>query len=345
MPIPSLYSRLTRSGAATSLVAWYISSTAAVLASKHVFGGAFPFPLCVTATNNLISTALAIVFARLERRRTPLKSSPTSASPLPSAKSISDSLPRLGRRPPLGFLIGLSIAAEIGLANLALQRLSVTFSTLLKGSAPLSIALWSAAFNIAPLAPQTLAASLALLSGLACASSGQVEKAPSSAGGTYLGVLLQLAAAAISGLRWTLTQSFMRRTAVTGPPSFSSAASVSSLSSDARVESVEERSPAATIVATAPSTMLCLLPFIVLLEGHDIVDWLLGASREILLSALVWVTGIGLSVFVLLYSEYYLVRAVGAMHVSVLFVAKEVRCFASMVAFLYLKTTPWLCCM
>lgn len=344
MPVPSLYSRLTRFGAASSLVAWYISSTAAVLASKHVFGDAFPFPLCVTATNNLISTALAIVFARLERSPTTPTSSPTSASFLRSAKSISDSLPCLGRRPPLGFLIGLSIAAEIGLANLALQRLSVTFSTLLKGSAPLSIALWSAAFNVAPLAPQTLAASLALLGGLACASSGQVEKAPSSAAGTYLGVLLQLAAAAISGLRWTLTQSFMRRTAVTGPPSISSAASLSSLSSDARVEA-EERSPAATIVATAPSTMLCLLPFIVLLEGHGIVNWLLGASREVLLSALVWVTGIGLSVFVLLYSEYYLIKAVGAMHVSVLFVAKEVCSFASVIAFLSLFTTPWLCCM
>jgi hypothetical protein len=118
------------------LLLWYSSSTAAVLLSKHAFSdNAFPFPLTVTATNNVVAAALSLLSSAVLAHMFP--SPQAKRQPQCDQKGQTRNRHRL-----MGYAIGATTAAEIGFANLALKRLSVSFSTLLKGAAPLSIVLW-----------------------------------------------------------------------------------------------------------------------------------------------------------------------------------------------------------
>jgi hypothetical protein len=193
--------------------------------------------------------------------------------------------------------------------------------------------------GITPLARRTLLACLGLLFGLALASAGQ-----GGGEGARTGVLLQLAAAAISGLRWSLTQSFMaggapkfpQRDAAEAPaPSISGSIGNampsfvgfffprSSASAPVSAPVIVKVTPSATILATAPATLAVILPFAIFLEGQGLVSWLGMEGGPALLHASNLLCGIGMLVFLLLWTEYELVQSVGAVAVSVLFVVKE----------------------
>lgn len=336
-------------------VLWYGSSASAVLLSKHVFSSAFPFPLTVTASNNLIAASLSFCALRF---------APCSQSQLVRAGSDEDETVGATSAAPssshnhalMGALIGAATALEIGLSNCSLQKLSVTFSTLLKGAAPLSIAIWSAVLGVAPLHPQTFFAGVGLIAGLGLCSAGQVDGARQGVQETRVGIGLQLAAAAISGLRWTLTQAFVRgvklpfdipfgwnrRPAASRGGSSLDTTLLLSPTSREDCESncrekistngdsvVRERagptSPTQTILATAPATMACVVPFAMALEGRAVVRWAMSTNFVAFLGASQLVFVIGSMVFLLLWTEYELVRSHGAVSVSLLFVVKEVR--------------------
>jgi hypothetical protein len=306
------------------LLLWYASSSAAVLLSKHVFSNPFPYPLAVTGSNNFVAAVLsvfAIYHGRsnahgLDRRveNQYLPSEPPDGTDSGRRRSSGSSLlwSALGKRRYLfGGLIGAATATEIGLANIALQKLSVSFSTILKATAPLSIVIWSAVLGVAPLSRHLMGGSLALIVGVGFASAGQAIGRSA-----WLGVALQVIGSVVSGLRWTMTQVYMGRMDCNDQTNKDS-------------DLVNSRpspfgsSPFETILATAPYTMLFVMPVSLFLEGHEIATWLSVTDIHEKMRACQMISSIGLLVFVLLWAEYELIRTIGAVSVSVLFVVKE----------------------
>lgn len=374
---------------------WFSSSSAAILLSKYIFTNVFPFPLTVTATNNVVAALMSYFTVHgqnwLHRKVVPfiagcqqstecVREHVAEENVSPNPQNVQDvddieserlyeievtrsSLVSRERAikttsnfftyGPVGVVIGIATAAEIGMSNLALQKLSVTFSTLLKGSAPLSILLWSAVLGVQALRMTSLAASLVLLFGIALASSGQAYGV-----GTRQGVALQFGAAVVSGFRWTLTQIFLRGQddhvsnkiyRSIGMDESPSALKSSSYELGGRQSSFHESnfeqggksnigkrvplnsSSSVTILATAPATMACIAPLSLFVEGSDMLSWFHSSTVENCCRALLLLVVIGILVFTLLWAEYELVSTIGAVAVGVLFVIKEV-------CLVYLKT-------
>ena len=108
------------------ICAWYISSAFAVLVLKALFQGkfakAFSFPLLITTTSNIVSYTIATILR------------PTTSESHATKRYEG--------------IVGVMTAIEIGLSNIALTMLTVTLSTMLKGSAPLLVMRWGMALTV-----------------------------------------------------------------------------------------------------------------------------------------------------------------------------------------------------
>jgi hypothetical protein len=307
------------------LLLWYASSSAAVLLSKHIFSNPFPYPLAVTGSNNFVAALLSVIVIshgrskthgldrRMEDQFRPSDTLEGTDNGRKRSTGSSRMWSALGKRRYLfGGLIGAATAIEIGLANIALQKLSVSFSTILKATAPLSIAIWSAVLGVAPLSRHLMGGSLALIVGVGFASSGQAIGRSA-----WLGVALQVVGSMVSGLRWTMTQVYMGH--MDGKEQ--------QTNKDSDLVNLRPSpfgsSPFETILATAPATMLFVIPVSLFLEGHEIATWVSATNIHEKMRVCQLILAIGLLVFVLLWAEYELIRTIGAVSVSVLFVVKE----------------------
>lgn len=281
------------------VVVWFIFSSIAILLTKALFSGlfaslpSFAFGLTVTATNNVVAWFLSCL-------------GPSASHDLYHDRNI--------RR--FAWIISVTTAAEIGLSNIALNLLTVSYSTVLKGMAPLFVMGWGALFGLYRLQPGLVASMVAIVAGVTLAVSGESGLSLFSNGFSIranAGFLAQLSSALLAGFRWSMTQVFVQGDHVSN--SIFSFLNVNPLP---RALTAME-----TIRVTAPLTLFSLLPVITLVEGPSLFSWAEDSTFTQLIALLVCICVIGTSVFGLLWAEYELVKVSSSLTVSVAFVVKE----------------------
>lgn len=256
-----------------TLLFWYCISSAIILTTKWLFTNHFPFPLTVTTFSNTLTTVWAVLFSFRPRWR---------PEPLTKKQFREYVLP-----------IGFATALEIGCSNLALQMLTVSFGTILKGGAPVFTMMWGLLLGIESFSANVCLSLVTIAMGIALAAFGE--------GNTFVvaGFILQLLATALGGLRWAMTHVLLKG------------------SRDHRM------SPLTATLYTSPTTALCVLPFALAFEGVTVKDKMgqLGDNEFwIIFGTMMFV---GTLVFILLISEYWLVNATSSLALSVAGVFKE----------------------
>jgi len=279
------------------IVGWYISSALAVLMLKGLFQGrfsatAFNFPLTVTATSNMVSGTLAAIAHSLLYSPTTSTGGSTTWN-----KSTHKS----------ALFIGIMTAGEIGLSNAALSLLTVSLSTILKGTAPMLVMFWGILFGIYKPSLRSLGVVLTVAVGLFLAvdgtSSNQTTKRALN-----VGVTLQILSGVLSGLRWVITQIFVKSDNI-------------------------GKNAVNVVRLTCPYTALAIFPAIIYWEAGALSDWIASSPGIDTIFVSLTAVGIGSCVFVLLFAEYELVRCTSSFTVSLGFVAKEMVLIALGVLF------------
>lgn len=256
-----------------TLLSWYCISSGIILTTKWLFTNHFSFPLTVTTFSNTLTTLWAFLASRPARYR---------PAPLTRKQFREYVLP-----------IGIATALEIGCSNVALNILTVSFGTILKGGAPVFTMIWGLLLGVESFSVNLCLALFTIAFGIALASIGE--------GHTFAlsGFILQLLAVALGGLRWAMTHVLLR-----GSPE-------------------HRMSPLTATLYTSPTTAACVLPVAIVLEGGRVlrsVAVLETGEFGIILGTM---TLVGTLVFILLVSEYWLVRATSSLALSVAGVFKE----------------------
>lgn len=263
---------------------WFCISAVVILTSKWVLSKRdasdhnsvlFPYPLLITTCSNTIATVWAFIFTRPAHLRPPVPS---------RAQMSSYVLP-----------ISVITALDIGCSNVALQLLTVSFGTIIKGSSPVFTMLWGLVFGIERFSIRTSVALVVIATGVGLATFGEGKNF------LLVGFMLQLTGTALAGLRWALTQVILNGE---GPGS-------------------ESMPPMGVVLYTSPATAAFIFPFALLFEARGAVAHLLSLAWEdvVLLGGLAFT--IGTLVFVLLTAEYWVVRDTSSLALSVAAVFKE----------------------
>uniref|UniRef100_A0A7S3KXW7 Sugar phosphate transporter domain-containing protein n=1 Tax=Amphora coffeiformis TaxID=265554 RepID=A0A7S3KXW7_9STRA len=173
---------------AMPMMGWFISSALLSAYNKYVFGNsgkvAFPCPLLLTS---LHFACQWIVSHRL-------------CQAFPEATG----LPRLQQLSwkefwSISIPCGLVTAADVGLSNLSMVSISLTFYTMVKASAPIFVLFWAYVFQIERITWPLLAVVAVIAVGEFLTVFGETHF-------VLTGFLQCLAASVLSGARWTLVQ-------------------------------------------------------------------------------------------------------------------------------------------
>ena len=185
---------------------------------------------------------------------------------------------------------------------MALKILSVSFGTILKGSAPVFTMLWGLLFRIETFSVKVFLALVTISTGIAVASVGE------GADFILAGFLLQLVGTALAGLRWALTQVLLRGQA-------------------------EPMPPISAILYTSPATAACIFPIAIAVESRKVVKHVAEMESIQLWNLAAALGFIATLVFVLLVSEYWLVHDTSSLALSVAAVFKELMTIAGGIVF------------
>jgi len=98
---------------------------------------------------------------------------------------------------------GVVTALDVGLSNLSLVRITLTFYTMVKSSAPIFVLGWAYIFKIERITLPLICVILFIASGELLTVYGEVDF-------DLLGFFLCLGASVLSGLRWTLVQTMLQ---------------------------------------------------------------------------------------------------------------------------------------
>ena len=167
-------------------LAWFGMSTCLALFNKALFGqrkGGFPAPLLLTSVQFLMqyliaAATLRFVLPRMRPRR-----------PIPWGVYLRQVAP-----------VGVVMGMDIGLSNLSLVYVTVSFYTLAKTSSILFLLAFAFWLRLEPVSLRLTAAALTLTLGEVLTVQGETQF-------NALGFFLVIAAAACSGLRWVLSRS------------------------------------------------------------------------------------------------------------------------------------------
>eukprot|EP00181_Compsopogon_caeruleus_P005487 CAMPEP_0184687086 /NCGR_PEP_ID=MMETSP0312-20130426/25060_1 /TAXON_ID=31354 /ORGANISM="Compsopogon coeruleus, Strain SAG 36.94" /LENGTH=313 /DNA_ID=CAMNT_0027142821 /DNA_START=198 /DNA_END=1140 /DNA_ORIENTATION=- len=186
--------------------------------------------------------------------------------------------------------IGACVALEIGCSNWAMELLTVSFGTILKGSAPVFVLLWGFCLGVESFSWPLLISIVLISGGIAVAAFGEVDF-------VLVGFILQITAVALGGFRWALIHHVLQ-----GSTSMT---------------------PLQTTLYTAPTTAVFLLPVAGAVEFAKVT----AHFTEVGLVESFQIVGvlvlIGSLVFLLLLVEYTLVRDTSSLTLSVAGVFKE----------------------
>ncbi|OSX72298.1 hypothetical protein BU14_0450s0013 [Porphyra umbilicalis] len=200
--------------------------------------------------------------------------------------------------------IGLCTAMEIGFSNMALKILTVSFGTILKGASPVFVMLWGLAFGVEVFTCPLFVALLIISGGVGLAAFGEVDFVLS-------GFLLQLSATALGGFRLALTHVLLHGMGEEPMP------------------------PLTATLYTAPATALFVLPFAAGLEGRHVAAYVADTEVVQVLRIAGVLSVVATFVFLLLISEYSLVRDTSSLALSVAAVFKELLTIGGAVVFFH----------
>jgi len=169
-----------------AMLCWFFSSAALSSYNKIVFGRekiGFPCPLLMTSFHFLVQWIYSY--------------SATSSCPMRFGQTVS----RLEWSAYLAtaFPCALVTTFDVGLSNLALVRISISFYTMVKASAPIFTLLSAYLFGIEKITCSLLTIVLIIAIGELFTVEGEVEF-------DLIGFILCLSASVLSGIRWTTVQ-------------------------------------------------------------------------------------------------------------------------------------------
>lgn len=170
-----------------AMLGWFVFSAALTAYNKYVFGTghmAFPCPLFLTSLHFLVQWFFAHyacqLFPETLGRQTIMEMDWRSWALV--------SIP-----------CGLVTALDVGLSNLSLALITITFYTMIKSSAPIFVLTWAHIFKIEKITPKLVGVIAVIAVGEFITVAGEVNF-------VVVGFVLCLVATCCSGARWTLVQ-------------------------------------------------------------------------------------------------------------------------------------------
>lgn len=207
--------------------------------------------------------------------------------------------------------IGVCVAAEIGLSNLGLQRMSVAMHTMLKACTPVFVLGASLVLGLETLSARILVIVLFISAGTLLCSVGRVRpkqqasslstSAHSTVGhanasaaslSQTVGIILTVAAGAAGGLRWGLTQVLTQHRGT---------------------------KPRLLVARTLPFSALSLFCVAAVLELPDLID----SHDDFATVIIMYASGIAAVGLVLLWTEVTLVATTSSLSLSIIATTKE----------------------
>ena len=203
--------------------------------------------------------------------------------------------------------IALLTALDIGTANWALVHLSVALHTIVRGTVPAFVLLFSLLFGLSELSWRIGGSILTVCVGIGLAAYGDIDC-------DAMGLTLALCSCVFSGLRWAMTQILVK-----APPDSEPQGLADDLTD-------RQRPPIASIYHVTPACALISAAAAWLLERRELRALLASDGKAIAFvqsELLPFNAVIGVLVFVLLFCEFGLVQLTSSLTLSVLGVAKE----------------------
>lgn len=194
--------------------------------------------------------------------------------------------------------IAVCTALDVILSNEALERLSVSFHTMIKASNPMWVLLWALCFGLEQL-------DLLLMGAVALISSGTMLTAYGHIHAELVGTVMAVAAIALAGYRWALTQILLQPDAARqahSPKAFSV------------LDTVWHISPVIAAVA---------LPLALAFESQSIASSAFFHSWSMLGQLAVVLSVQSMLIFLLLVSEYLVVQHTSVLTLAVAGIVKE----------------------
>lgn len=175
-----------------AMTGWFVCSAALSSYNKVIFGTnhmAFPCPLLLTSVHFLVQWVFSYSISALY----PDYFGGDVVRNMPWITYLSVSVP-----------CGFVTAADVGLSNLSLVRISITFFTMIKSSSPIWVLLSAFIFGLEKITCTLVAVGVLIMLGELLTAFGEVEF-------DMIGFVLCAAAAVCSGIRWTLVQFKVQR--------------------------------------------------------------------------------------------------------------------------------------
>eukprot|EP00567_Pseudictyota_dubia_P015126 CAMPEP_0197435760 /NCGR_PEP_ID=MMETSP1175-20131217/3293_1 /TAXON_ID=1003142 /ORGANISM="Triceratium dubium, Strain CCMP147" /LENGTH=409 /DNA_ID=CAMNT_0042964875 /DNA_START=104 /DNA_END=1333 /DNA_ORIENTATION=- len=175
-----------------AMLGWFFFSAAISSYNKYVFGAshmAFPCPLLLTSIHFLVQWTVSFAV--------------TAAYPEVLG---GDQVKGMTWKKFLGVSIpcGLVTSGDVGLSNLALVRISITFYTMVKASAPIFVVASAFVFGIERITVSLIVVVFIIAAGEFLTVLGEVNF-------DTIGFVLCLCASVLSGMRWTIVQLKIQR--------------------------------------------------------------------------------------------------------------------------------------
>jgi solute carrier family 35, member C2 len=170
-----------------AMLGWFLFSALLSAYNKVVFGSghmSFPCPLLLTSVHFLVQWVFSWSISTLF----PKFFGGDRVSEMSWTEYLAVSIP-----------CGLVTSGDVGMSNLSLVRISITFYTMVKASTPVFVLAWAYMFGIERITWPLLVVVAVIASGEFLTVIGETEF-------DIIGFFLCLAASCLSGARWTLVQ-------------------------------------------------------------------------------------------------------------------------------------------
>jgi solute carrier family 35, member C2 len=170
-----------------AMLGWFFFSALLSSYNKIVFGSghiAFPCPLLLTSIHFFVQWVFSLIVSELF----PVTLGAQRVREMDWREFLSVSIP-----------CGLVTSGDVGLSNLSLVRISITFYTMVKSSTPVFVLLWAYFFNLETITPLLVLVVAVIAAGECLTVMGEVDY-------DWIGLIMCLGASVLSGARWTLVQ-------------------------------------------------------------------------------------------------------------------------------------------
>ncbi|ORX68712.1 TPT-domain-containing protein, partial [Linderina pennispora] len=262
------------------IVMWYSFSGMLSVYNRWLFGNSerdFSFPLFVSAIHMLVQYLLSLLALRMFPHLRPTQSPTWSAY--------------LTRAVPCG----VASALDVGLSNVSLQTITLTFYTMCKSSSLGFVLLFAFLFGLERVR-------LVLIAIIAVISIGIMLMAAGEVNFVWAGFLEVMTSSAMSGLRWSLTQILLSQ------------------------ERFGMNNPIATMSKLTPITGISIMVFSLIIE-HPFTEIAknknMDSTQGIVMIVALMVGG-GVLAFAMILSEFFLIARTSVVTLSIAGMLKEV---------------------